>query len=1142
MANVTGTITLNGIVILKTDVAPYLTGGLLAPKGSFASAQDGSGLFYNQSGTAADWYRLVQSNDALAGNILLVKKNPVQGEFATIEAAMAFVSGSTASNPFLILVGVGVFKENLIVCKPYVSIVGSAIETTRVESIGANNLFEIVDIQTEISFMTIQNVPSGKIAVYANDCGNYSQLHKITFDNCDTCVKVISVTKNTVCYLQYVDFNGVFTNGLYVDSVGNAFLATVNAENFYSFPAASGTTGAFITGTKATVDFLTFGIFGGPQPHLIPVVGNIGIHCEDGSIVDIMNGNLAGLDVAFDNPNSGAGVYITITGVDFSQNNTDISVQKSTSALSLIGTADSTKISIHPSAVFTTSFVDVDFTKGVFLTGTINNADNYNNITDVSTLLRNQSIGVISGGSPTDGGGLNVDIATGIGYVFVGGILRKITWGNTFITLGANQSWFVYFNSVGVLSSSNVEPNFYENVIICHVDTNLATIQFIDKINNWSSRVGNRTVKMVRNVFGSLYQTGSTVTENGTAFKIDVQGGVYWFGVDEFAPVGGNAQVFDRYYRKNPFTGWDIEFAQDIIPQFYDDGSGTPVAIPFGKWVKHVIYIVGDGVNEKYLFVYAQQFYNLEIDAINAPLPTPPSSFVKGVTTIASFVVDDSGGNIKDILSERPLPLVQSSTTSPISDHTLLSNLNAGNAGHNQFLMRDGSTNMTGILHMNTQNVDGIGTLNFIAGLGGILQSQVTTGSIKTWTLPNFSGTLVTQDGTQILTNKSIGDKVLNLNANGIALSGDNVGFGIIENAIQTGYFKTNGTRDGWTIRNPAQAFDIGLAFSTLTLARTFTFPNLSGTIATIDGGQTFTSAIWNATAIAAIYGGTGQTVYVVGDMLYASTTTALSRLADVAVGSYLRSGGVGVAPLWSTLVLPNASTIGDILYSSSANTITSLADVATGNAIISGGVGAVPTYGKIGLTTHVSGTLVVANGGTGLATTTVYGVICGGTTATGNFQNAGAGTTGQVFTSNGAAALPSWQDHLHSGTVRFTSNVNIGTAAGPLFYTAEAAVNPTATDSIAVGTRQMISRTGNLSRLYVALTTAPGGATTRTFTVYINGVATALAVTITGAATTGNNVATTVAVNAGDTVSCANTNTGGPAQSDGVIISFISM
>jgi hypothetical protein len=58
---------------------------------------------------------------------------------------------------------------------------------------------------------------------------------------------------------------------------------------------------------------------------------------------------------------------------------------------------------------------------------------------------------------------------------------------------------------------------------------------------------------------------------------------------------------------------------------------------------------------------------------------------------------------------------------------------------------------------------------------------------------------------------------------------------------------------------------------------------------------------------------------------------------------------------------------VGDILFASTTTALSKLADVATGSALISGGIGVAPSYGKIGLTTHVSGTLPVANGGTGI-------------------------------------------------------------------------------------------------------------------------------------------------------------------------------
>ena len=70
-----------------------------------------------------------------------------------------------------------------------------------------------------------------------------------------------------------------------------------------------------------------------------------------------------------------------------------------------------------------------------------------------------------------------------------------------------------------------------------------------------------------------------------------------------------------------------------------------------------------------------------------------------------------------------------------------------------------------------------------------------------------------------------------------------------------------------------------------------------------------------------------------------------------------------------------------------------------------------------------------VTQGGTGLATlTTAYGVVCAGTTATGNLQNAGPGAAGQVLTSAGAAALPTWAASAGVGSMIYIST---GTAAG---------------------------------------------------------------------------------------------------------------
>jgi len=95
----------------------------------------------------------------------------------------------------------------------------------------------------------------------------------------------------------------------------------------------------------------------------------------------------------------------------------------------------------------------------------------------------------------------------------------------------------------------------------------------------------------------------------------------------------------------------------------------------------------------------------------------------------------------------------------------------------------------------------------------------------------------------------------------------------------------------------------------------------------------------------------------------------------------------------------------------------------ATGATIlISGGTTGLTTTAS-GSTMDLTGDLNVGHGGTGNTTFTAYSVITAGTTPTGAFQNVvGVGTLGQVLTSAGAAALPTWSNPAAS-SVTFTGD-----------------------------------------------------------------------------------------------------------------------
>lgn len=121
----------------------------------------------------------------------------------------------------------------------------------------------------------------------------------------------------------------------------------------------------------------------------------------------------------------------------------------------------------------------------------------------------------------------------------------------------------------------------------------------------------------------------------------------------------------------------------------------------------------------------------------------------------------------------------------------------------------------------------------------------------------------------------------------------------------------------------------------------------------------------------------------------------AIQLAGDVALsGSFTTSGSTGLLTQTYTGTPTIAFGSGGTVVYSNVTTLSSLASIGT---ITTGTWNGTP--------------IAVANGGTGNTSTTAFAVQTGGTTSTGPHQSvSGVGTAGQVLTSNGAGALPSWQ------------------------------------------------------------------------------------------------------------------------------------
>lgn len=251
-------------------------------------------------------------------------------------------------------------------------------------------------------------------------------------------------------------------------------------------------------------------------------------------------------------------------------------------------------------------------------------------------------------------------------------------------------------------------------------------------------------------------------------------------------------------------------------------------------------------------------------------------------------------GNVSGISADVPLS----------GDGTLSS---SGTLSVTKILGNSVPSNSSGVLTNN-----GSGTLTWAAAAGGnpfadntdlfknssdatkIIRfglSGLTTGTTRTWTFPDVSGTFARNDAAQTFTGVQTFSS-LPVFSVPLTILGT-IGTGVWNGTIITSAY--GGTGNGFT------------KFSGPTTSeKTFTLPNASATILTDNA------------AITAAQGGTGLASYTALDLIYASGTTTLSKLAKGTANQHLAMDGTAANIVWTTATLNPMTASGDMIYGGS--------------------------------------------------------------------------------------------------------------------------------------------------------------------------------------------------------------------------------
>ncbi len=141
-----------------------------------------------------------------------------------------------------------------------------------------------------------------------------------------------------------------------------------------------------------------------------------------------------------------------------------------------------------------------------------------------------------------------------------------------------------------------------------------------------------------------------------------------------------------------------------------------------------------------------------------------------------------------------------------------------------RYILKAGDSGVSPFTFINNGGVDTtniVDTINFGTTNAGVVNIG------NSGTLVNIYGTTFYQDVTEL----QVKDKLFTVNKGGAPASGFNSGFEIEEGGVITGYWETNVARTGWLMKSPG-TFEAELLLSTLTVNRSYTFPNASGTLA----------------------------------------------------------------------------------------------------------------------------------------------------------------------------------------------------------------------------------------------------------------------------------------------------------------------
>jgi len=652
------------------------------------------------------------------------------GNFSTVAAAIAYVDLQipTAATPWTIRITAGTYTEaNPLVVGAFMLIRGASPESTVVIASDPNqDVFVITGASTEILNFSIEGATGA--AGIKSDGAPYTGfpilMAGLFFSNCRQCFDFTNTNEQI--------FLGIEDIKVVVQSVAQRNIIRMTQTNanpaYIMSSLISGCNVRYevaptLSDPHTTIEFV--GFTGAPQIVIVArnliffqgVVSElVGMSVENTSLgVSGYNAYLAASAITI--PSSTLPSAIDVTGVVAVACTNDMIIATNTVTGSIQGVVDASKVDESAAPSHGLNFlIQNSSIGGIDITGEFSVGTRLSNRTNLLPAIQGDiTIGLYTGGMLSTTGGLNISVAVGTGYITDGAAsdpLVYLTWTSPLTSaIPANSDRFISVVSGSTLQLTSAAPNTYSAILVGRVKSDASSILFIENISADGLHAPTLIDQTLREAFGSVVGAGLISSAGTGNYQLTVTSGSYYYSTHKFTPAGGTDVSFIQFFRvAGVFTSAPSTTSLSAAEaRRYDDGSDL-VALVATQFAKHVLYVVNDGVDETYIFLYGQETFATQNDAENGALPSPPSFMSEAFCPLAALIVNDTSTNWVVVQDVRPTLAFRSAGVTATSDHGSLAGLLDDD--HTQYLLVNGSRAFAGPFDLGTNNVSNAGTIN----------------------------------------------------------------------------------------------------------------------------------------------------------------------------------------------------------------------------------------------------------------------------------------------------------------------------------------------------------------------------------------------------------------------------------------------